>query len=45
MTYVQLLTWKVRDAQLYGIGKGLETCEFDIERMDYQHVQIDDTPA
>ena len=41
VTYVQLITWKVRDAQLYGIGKGMETCAFDVDRMDYAHIQID----
>lgn len=39
-TYVQLVTWKVRDAQLYGISKGTESCVFDIDRMDYTHIQF-----
>jgi len=40
-SYVQLITWKVRDAQLYGISKGIDTCAFDVDRMDYQHLEID----
>jgi len=39
--YVQLITWKVRDAQLYGISKGSESCTFDIDQMDYAHVELD----
>lgn len=39
---VQLWTWKVRDAQLYGIEKGVSDCSFSIEHMDYQHVGLDD---
>ncbi len=38
--YVQLINWKVRDAQLYGISKGMDTCTFDIETMSYSHVDI-----
>jgi twinkle protein len=44
-SYVQLLTWKVRDAQLYGIGKGIESCVFDVDAMNYSHIQIDDDNA
>ncbi|MEL6646639.1 MAG: AAA family ATPase [Pseudomonadota bacterium] len=32
---VQLHTWKVRDAQLYGISKGVCECEFDEDKMTY----------
>jgi len=42
LSYVQLWTWKVRDAQLYGIGKGHQDCAFDIDRMDYNEIQISD---
>jgi twinkle protein len=38
--YVQLWTWKVRDAQLYGIGKGHQDCAFDLQRMDYTEVDF-----
>lgn len=33
--YVQLITWKVRDTQLYGIQKGCSDATFDIDRMNY----------
>jgi twinkle protein len=32
---VQIVTWKVRDVQLYGVEKGVCECEFDLERMTY----------
>lgn len=32
---VQIITWKVRDTQLYGINKGRITLEFDPDRMTY----------
>jgi twinkle protein len=40
--YVQLITWKVRDAQLYGIGRGIEACAFDVETMDYRSIEMPD---
>ena len=33
---VMLRTWKVRDTQLYGIGKATTILEFDEERMSYR---------
>jgi twinkle protein len=35
--YNQVITWKVRDVQLYGILKGVTDCTFQQERMDYVH--------
>lgn len=32
---VQVITWKVRDTQLYGISKGKITLEFEPDRMTY----------
>jgi twinkle protein len=39
--FVELWTWKVRDAQLYGIGKGKAAATFDIEAMDYTYIDLD----
>ena len=41
-SYIQLVTWKVRDTQLYGIQKGISTATFDIDRMDYTSVEMGD---
>lgn len=41
LPYVELWTWKVRDSQLYGIFKGRSTCTFDIDRMDYSHIELE----
>lgn len=38
--YVELSTWKVRDSQLYGIFKGVSSANFDVERMDYEEIEL-----
>lgn len=40
--YVQVITWKVREVQLYGITKGVSTCSFDPETMHYSHIELED---
>lgn len=38
--FVRLITWKVRDTQLYGIQKGATDATFDIDRMDYAEIDM-----
>ena len=38
--YVELSTWKVRDTQLYGIFKGASAAQFDVDRMDYEELDL-----
>lgn len=38
--YVEILTWKVRDTQLYRISKGRSTATFDPETMTYTEVDL-----
>jgi len=40
--YIQIITWKVRDTQLYGIEKGLSNAGFDIQAMDYTKLIMGD---
>lgn len=35
--YVELVTWKVRDSQLYGIFSGVSAATFDVNAMTYEH--------
>lgn len=39
-TYSQIWTWKVRDAQLYGIYKGVSDATFDVEKMTYTKIDM-----
>ena len=41
-TYSQIWTWKVRDAQLYGIYKGVTDAAFDVDKMDYTQIDMGD---
>jgi len=38
--YVELVTWKVRDTQLYGMNKGRSSAHFDEEKMRYVEIQL-----
>lgn len=38
--YIKIITWKVRDAQLYGIWNGVTTAQFDTGVMDYSKIDI-----
>lgn len=38
--FTELVTWKVRDTQLYGINKGRSAAQFHTERMDYEPVDL-----
>jgi len=38
--YVELKTWKVRDTQLYGIGKGTSDANFDKDKMSYSEIDL-----
>lgn len=35
--YLELVTWKVRDTQLYGVFKGISAATFDTNAMTYTH--------
>lgn len=38
--YVELVTWKVRDTQLYRIFKGISSAAFDVEAMTYTELDM-----
>lgn len=40
--YIKIITWKVRDTQLYGIEKGHSNAAFDINAMDYSTLIMGD---
>lgn len=43
--YTQIYTWKVRDTQLYQIEKGKSDAAFDIDRMDYTKITMEQDDA
>ena len=43
--YTQIYTWKVRDTQLYQIEKGKSDASFDIDRMDYTKITMEQDDA
>ena len=43
--YTQIYTWKVRDTQLYQIEKGKSNATFDIDRMDYTKITMEQDDA
>lgn len=38
--FVELITWKVRDVQLYGFWKGTSSAAFNAEQMSYEHIDL-----
>lgn len=40
ISYSQIYTWKVRDAQLYGVAKGFSDASFDIDAMTYTEIDV-----
>lgn len=43
--YTQIYTWKVRDTQLYHIEKGRSDATFDVDRMDYTKITMEQDDA
>jgi len=43
--FLELWTWKVRDAQLYGIEKGRSEATFDKDRMTYTKIDLEEGEA
>lgn len=40
--YIKIITWKVRDTQLYGIEKGHSNADFDVNAMNYTQLIMGD---